>query len=250
VENDRVIGGMTGRCSKAAIELYKIFVRGECVITNSRTAEMAKLTENASRDVSIAFANELSIVCDQLNIDVWELIKLANRHPRVNILKPGPGVGGHCIAVDPWFIISKTPEATKLMHAARQINDTKPLWVIEKVKSAVTDFLSSNLSKTIGDVTVACFGLTFKPDIDDLRESPALKITQKLAELNSFEVLGVEPNIVQLSPEIKKTIKLVDFTQALKDADICVFLVDHAVFSSIHESDLDNKIIVDAVGKW
>jgi UDP-N-acetyl-D-mannosaminuronic acid dehydrogenase len=250
VANDRVIGGLTKSCSNAAIELYKIFVRGDCVITNSRTAEMAKLTENASRDVSIAFANELSVICDQLDIDVWELIKLSNRHPRVNILKPGPGVGGHCIAVDPWFVISKTPDASKLMHAARQINDAKPLWVIEKVKSAVTDFLSLNLSKTIGDVTVACFGLAFKPDIDDLRESPALKITQKLAELNSFEVLGVEPNIVQLSPEIKKTIKLVDFTQALKDADICVFLVDHAIFSSIHESDLDNKIIVDIVGKW
>lgn len=140
VENDRVIGGMTPRCSERSIELYKTFVKGECVITNARTAEMAKLTENSSRDVQIAFANELSIICDKLDINVWELIALANRHPRVNILQPGPGVGGHCIAVDPWFIVSKTPEEAQIIHTARKVNDNKPKWVVNKVKLAIANF--------------------------------------------------------------------------------------------------------------
>ena len=140
VENDRVIGGMTAKCSARSVELYKTFVQGECVITNARTAEMAKLTENSCRDVQIAFANELSIICDKLDIDVWELISLANRHPRINILQPGPGVGGHCIAVDPWFIVSKTPDEAQIIHTARKVNDSKPQWVINKVKLAVADF--------------------------------------------------------------------------------------------------------------
>ncbi|MDE0568072.1 UDP-N-acetyl-D-mannosamine dehydrogenase, partial [Shewanella sp. K8] len=169
VENDRVIGGMTAKCSERAIELYKTFVEGECVVTNARTAEMAKLTENSCRDVQIAFANELSIICDKLNINVWELISLANRHPRINILQPGPGVGGHCIAVDPWFIVSKTPDEAKIIHTARQINDAKPEWVIDKVKIAIADFLQANPGKSVEDVTIASFGLAFKPDIDDLR---------------------------------------------------------------------------------
>ena len=176
VQNDRVIGGMTPKCSEAAARLYKTFVQGECVITNARTAEMCKLTENSFRDVNIAFANELSIICDKLDINVWELIKLANRHPRVNILQPGPGVGGHCIAVDPWFIVSAAPEEARLIRTAREVNDSKPEWVIEKVKLAVAEYLMANPDKTAKDVTIACFGLAFKPDIDDLRESPPFRL--------------------------------------------------------------------------
>lgn len=158
VQNDRVIGGMTAKCSAAAVQLYKIFVEGECIVTNSRTAEMCKLTENSFRDVNIAFANELSIICDKLDINVWELIRLANLHPRVNILQPGPGVGGHCIAVDPWFIISQLPEQARLIGTAREINDSKPVWVVEKVRQAVSRFLQEHPEKTAKDVTIACFG--------------------------------------------------------------------------------------------
>lgn len=188
VENDRVIGGMTSQCSEAAASLYKIFVDAECIITNSRTAEMAKLTENSFRDVNIAFANELSIICDKLDIDVWDLIRLSNRHPRVDILQPGPGVGGHCIAVDPWFIVNKTPDEAKLIHAARLVNDGKP--------GVVTDAIVEQ-AKILKTNKVVCLGAAFKPDIDDLRESPALKIISKLAEMD-YEVLVVEPNILVL----------------------------------------------------
>ncbi|TOM16030.1 UDP-N-acetyl-D-mannosamine dehydrogenase, partial [Vibrio parahaemolyticus] len=198
VENDRVIGGMSARCSERSVELYKTFVQGECVVTNARTAEMAKLTENSSRDVQIAFANELSIICDKLDINVWELIALANRHPRVNILQPGPGVGGHCIAVDPWFIVSNTPAEAQLIHTARKVNDGKPEWVINKVKLAIAEFLQANPDKTAREVTVACYGLAFKPDIDDLRESPAMEITKEIAAMHSGRVIAVEPNIKKL----------------------------------------------------
>ena len=250
VENDRVIGGMTNKCSQASIEVYKTFVEGDCVVTNARTAEMAKLTENSSRDVSIAFANELSIICDKLDIDVWELINLANLHPRVNILQPGPGVGGHCIAVDPWFIISKTPDESKLIHTARQVNDHKPQWVIEKVKMAVAEFLSKNQNKTIKDVTVACFGLAFKPNIDDLRESPALNITKELATLNFGKLLAVEPNIVDLPDSLKNDIELVSIDSAIDCSDICILLVDHAEFKLIDKSILNDAIIIDCKGIW
>jgi UDP-N-acetyl-D-mannosaminuronic acid dehydrogenase len=185
VQNDRVIGGMTSKCSEAAANLYRIFVKGECVLTNARTAEMCKLTENSFRDVNIAFANELSVICDELDINVWELIKLANRHPRVNILQPGPGVGGHCIAVDPWFIVSRTPELANLIRSARQVNDSKPDWVVEKVKLAVADYLQANPNKTAKDVTIACYGLAFKPDIDDLRESPSCDVVNKISEMHA-----------------------------------------------------------------
>ena len=195
VQNDRVIGGMTPKCSEAAARLYKTFVKGDCVITKARTAEMCKLTENSFRDVNIAFANELSIICDKLDINVWELIKLANRHPRVNILQPGPGVGGHCIAVDPWFIVSQTPDEARLIRTAREVNDRKPEWVIDKVKIAVTEYLQANPSKNAKDVTIACFGLAFKPNIDDLRESPALKICILLAQYHKGTLLVVEPHI-------------------------------------------------------
>jgi UDP-N-acetyl-D-mannosaminuronic acid dehydrogenase len=231
VENDRVIGGLTAKCSEQAVELYKAFVQGDCVVTNSRTAEMAKLTENSCRDVQIAFANELSIICEKLDIDVWELISLANRHPRINILQPGPGVGGHCIAVDPWFIVAKTPEQAQLIHTARKVNDSKPQWVIDKVKIAIADFLQANPNKTAKDVTIACYGLAFKPDIDDLRESPALFITKELANYHLGAVLAVEPNIKKL-PKMVRNIKLVALGEASK-ADIGVLLVKHIQFSSI-----------------
>src|SRR3990167_1787421 len=163
VQNDRVIGGMTTKCSEAAVRLYKTFVEGECVITNARTAEMCKLTENSFRDVNIAFANELSIICDKLHINVWELIRLANRHPRVNILQPGPGVGGHCIAVDPWFIVSKTPEAARLIRTAREVNDSKPHWVLDQVRAAIGACLMADASRTASEVVLAVYGLAFKP---------------------------------------------------------------------------------------
>ncbi|EJO4049280.1 UDP-N-acetyl-D-mannosamine dehydrogenase, partial [Vibrio parahaemolyticus] len=233
VENDRVIGGMSARCSERSVALYRTFVQGECVVTNSRTAEMAKLTENSSRDVQIAFANELSIICDKLDINVWELIALANRHPRVNILQPGPGVGGHCIAVDPWFIVSKTPEEAQIIHTARKVNDGKPDWVINKVKLAIAEFLQANPDKTARDVTVACYGLAFKPDIDDLRESPAMAITQKIAEMHAGRVIAVEPNIDAV-PEKLKHVELMDFEVAPKEADIQVLLVDHLEFKKIN----------------
>ncbi|MEW4538190.1 UDP-N-acetyl-D-mannosamine dehydrogenase, partial [Vibrio cholerae] len=202
VENDRVIGGMTAKCSERAAELYKIFVQGECIVTNVRTAEMAKLTENSFRDVNIAFANELSIICDKLDINVWELITLANRHPRVNILQPGPGVGGHCIAVDPWFIVSKTPEQARLIRTAREVNDSKPDWVIDKVKLSIAEFLQANPSKTVRDITIACYGLAFKPDIDDLRESPSMHIALQISNFHAGKVVFVEPNIEKLPVKI------------------------------------------------
>ncbi|EKD1483894.1 UDP-N-acetyl-D-mannosamine dehydrogenase [Vibrio alginolyticus] len=246
VENDRVIGGMSTRCSERSVELYRTFVQGDCVVTNARTAEMAKLTENSSRDVQIAFANELSIICDKLDINVWELIALANRHPRVNILQPGPGVGGHCIAVDPWFIVSKTPEEAQIIHTARKVNDGKPDWVINKVKLAIAEFLQANPDKTARDVTVACYGLAFKPDIDDLRESPAMAITQKIAEMHAGRVIAVEPNI-ELIPEKLKHVELMDFEVAPKEADIQVLLVDHKEFKSCA---IKTGLVIDTKGIW
>lgn len=246
VQNDRVIGGISATCSKRSVELYKIFVEGECIITNARTAEMAKLTENSSRDVQIAFANELSMICDKLDINVWELISLANRHPRVNILQPGPGVGGHCIAVDPWFIVSKTPVEARLIHMARVVNDSKPDWVIGKVKIAIADFLQANPEKTAKDVTIACYGLAFKPDIDDLRESPAMVITQKIAEMHSGRVIAVEPNINSI-PENLNQVELMDFEIASKEADIQVLLVDHKEFK---ECSINNGLVIDTKGIW
>lgn len=246
VENDRVIGGITDKCSDAAIELYKAFVEGECVKTNARTAEMAKLTENSCRDVQIAFANELSVICDKLSIDVWELISLANRHPRINILQPGPGVGGHCIAVDPWFIVSKTPAEANIIHTARKVNDSKPKWVIEKVKLAIANYLLKNTEKTARDVKVACYGLAFKPDIDDLRESPALDITKELSEIHVGQIFAVEPNVHALPAEFKN-IELVDFEKAKDIADVHVLLVDHKDFK---QTKLSTEFLVDTKGIW
>ncbi|MEL0609346.1 UDP-N-acetyl-D-mannosamine dehydrogenase [Vibrio echinoideorum] len=246
VENDRVIGGMSTRCSERSVDLYKTFVLGDCVITNARTAEMAKLTENSCRDVQIAFANELSVICDKLNIDVWELISLANRHPRINILQPGPGVGGHCIAVDPWFIVSKTPEEAQLIHTARKVNDAKPEWVINKVKLAIADFLQAHSDKTAKEVTIACYGLAFKPDIDDLRESPAMLIAKKIVEMHAGNVVVVEPNVAKLPISLINA-DFCDFEQASKKAEIHVLLVDHKEFKL---DPISNGLIIDTKGIW
>jgi len=246
VENDRIIGGMTPACSKMAIDLYKIFVLGNCVITDVRTAEMAKLTENSFRDVNIAFANELSMICDKLDIDVWELIQLANRHPRVNILRPGSGVGGHCIAIDPWFIVSKTPDLACLIEAARTVNDSKPDWVIEKIQATLGAWLMEHPGKTAAETTIACYGLAFKPDIDDLRESPALEIALKLTDIHVGRVLSVEPNI-EVLPDHLGTLTLANVVEAKASADIHVFLVAHKIF---RDEIAPQRYQVDAVGLW
>ena len=213
-----------------------------------RTAEMVKLTENSCRDVQIAFANELSIICDEFKINVWELISLANRHPRINILQPGPGVGGHCIAVDPWFIVSKTPENSKLIHTARKINDSKPEWVINKIKIAISDYLQENPEKSINDVTVACYGLSFKPNIDDLRESPALYITRQVQDFHCGDVLAVEPNVDSID-EILPKVTLSTLKRASEVADVHVLLVDHEDFKN---KSINSQFIIDTkeFGKW
>lgn len=240
VSNDRIIGGMTAKCSERATELYKTFVRGDCITTNSRTAEMAKLTENSFRDVNIAFANELSIICDKLKVNVWELTALANRHPRVNILSPGPGVGGHCIAVDPWFIVDSAPEEARIIRTAREINDGKPLYVIEQVKKAADQFKRP---------VIACLGLAFKADIDDLRESPALDITTQLAKLNVGKILAVEPNIKQLPAKLAaENVELASLQDALEQANVLVVLVDHKPFKALTNADINTKVVVDTRG--
>ncbi len=233
VQNDRVIGGMTPKCSEVAVRLYKTFVQGECIVTSARTAEMCKLTENSFRDVNIAFANELSIICDKLGVDVRELIRLANRHPRVNILQPGPGVGGHCIAVDPWFIVSAAPEQARLIRAAREVNDGKPEWVIEKVKAEVSDYLLAHSGQSAKEINIACLGIAFKPDIDDLRQSPALEIALKLSEIVPGRIVAVEPNIQNLPDRMQKKIALMSLDEALSETQIILLLVAHKDFYGI-----------------
>ena len=245
VANDRVIGGMTRKASELAVALYKTFVEGECIVTDARTAEMCKLTENSFRDVNIAFANELSIISDKLDINVWELIALANRHPRVNILQPGAGVGGHCIAVDPWFIVDTAPDEARLIRTARMVNDYKPEWVLEKVKAGITDALAKKPGSTMADIKVACLGLAFKPDIDDLRESPAVAITLKIADLGC-QVLAVEPNIEHLPQKLEQAnLSLSSLANAIKEADVICVLVKHRSFIE-HLKAIGHAI--DAVG--
>ncbi|WP_440464607.1 UDP-N-acetyl-D-mannosamine dehydrogenase [Psychrobacter sp. ASPA161_6] len=231
ISNDRIIGGMTKESTNKAQEVYRIFVEGDLLATNSRTAEMAKLTENASRDVSIAFANELSIISDKLGINVWELIELANHHPRVNILQPGAGVGGHCIAVDPWFIVNQNPNEAKIIRAAREINDSKPDWVIEKINAEVNKLKTQGIEKP----TVALLGLAFKPNIDDLRESPAVHIAREMLDVDSAELLLVEPNIDKL-PKTLDSGKLVSLSEAIDIADVIAILVAHDDFAKIEIS--------------
>ncbi|OTA20936.1 UDP-N-acetyl-D-mannosaminuronate dehydrogenase [Xenorhabdus beddingii] len=249
IKNDRVVGGMTAKSSRRASELYNIFLEGECVITNAKTAEMCKLTENSFRDVNIAFANELSLICAEQDINVWELIRLANRHPRVNILQPGPGVGGHCIAVDPWFIVSQNPEQARLIHTARLVNDSKPLWVVDQVKAAVADCLTES-GKRANEIKIACFGLAFKPNIDDLRESPAVHITEMVAQWHAGQTVAVEPNVHELPHALKGLVELMDVEPALAEADVVLMLVDHSQFKAIHCDAIKQKWVVDTKGVW
>jgi len=239
VENDRVIGGMTRRCSELAAELYRVFVRGECVLTDARTAEMCKLTENSFRDVNIAFANELSVICESLDINVWELIRLSNRHPRVDILQPGPGVGGHCIAVEPWFIVDSAPEHARLIRTARTVNDDKPNYVLDRIE---------HVAKRFREPVIACLGLAFKADIDDLRESPAVGIVRELANREVGQVIAVEPNIRQLPASLEGRVMLGEIADALARADIVVILVDHRQFKRIDPMKLHTKIVIDTRG--
>ena len=249
IKNDRVIGGMTPKCSARASALYKIFLEGECVLTNARTAEMCKLTENSFRDVNIAFANELSLICAEQGINVWELIRLANRHPRVNILQPGPGVGGHCIAVDPWFIVAQNPQQARLIHTARLVNDGKPLWVVDRVKAAVADCLAAT-NKRASEVKIACFGLAFKPNIDDLRESPAVEVAHLIADWHSGETLVVEPNVEHLPASLVGHVALKTIAEALQQADVIVMLVDHQHFKAIRPEEIKQSWVVDTKGVW
>jgi UDP-N-acetyl-D-mannosaminuronic acid dehydrogenase len=246
VENDRIIGGVTKQCAERARELYKIFVEADCLITDCRTAELSKLVENSFRDVNIAFANELSLICDKLGINVWELIKLANRHPRVNILQPGPGVGGHCIAVDPWFIVDSAPDEAKLIRTARLVNDGKPSFVLGKVSQAI-----EATGKERSELAIACLGLAFKPDIDDLRESPALEIAKQVGLMGFAKLILVEPNI-NVIPQgfAPQTTELIGLESALTTADVVVLLVDHKPFKEMDLGMLSAKQVVDTRGIW
>ena len=241
--NDRIIGGIDEASTEKTVDFYKHFVKGALLKTDARTAELSKLTENSFRDVNIAFANELSIICEKLDISVWELIRLANRHPRVNILQPGPGVGGHCIAVDPWFIVDSAPAEARLIRTARQVNDNKPHYVMSKVYEAIKGIVSPK---------IACLGLAFKPDIDDLRESPSLQITYDLAAAGKAQIFAVEPNIQTLPLKLQnmKNVSLMEYHEAINKADIVLLLVDHKEFKTLDKEMLKGKIIIDTRGIW
>lgn len=241
VTNDRIVGGITPEAAQRSRDLYQVFCQGEILLTDAATAEAAKLVENSFRDVNIAFANELSLVADRLGIDVWELIRLANHHPRVNILQPGPGVGGHCIAVDPWFLVDAAPQEARLIRTAREVNDAKPRWVLDKVLDAVAG---------VEAPVVAAYGLAFKPNIDDLRESPAAEIVRELATTSpEMTVLAVEPHIDELPAALADlpNVRLVDAEEALARADAHALLVDHTVFRGLAER-LTTKRLVDTRG--
>ena len=241
--NDRVVGGLSPRCSARAVELYQIFVEGECLITDAATAELVKLAENSYRDVNIAFANELSRVAGRLGVDVWDVVELANRHPRVDILKPGPGVGGHCIAVDPWFIVDSAPDETDLIRAARRVNDAKPAYIARLVLDA---------AQGRDRPAVACLGLAYKAETDDLRQSPAVEIVRLLADGLKGDILVVEPhvNAIPESLEGLAGVRLVDLEEAISKAQIVVLLTDHAAFSSMDKSMLQGKAVIDTRGAW
>ena len=242
--NDRIVGTLNGNAGERARDLYQLFCEGEFLMTDARTAELSKLTENAYRDVNIAFANELSMIADGLDINVWELIELANHHPRVNILQPGPGVGGHCIAVDPWFIVATAPEQSSLIKTARDVNDSKPGFVLDKLIPQ---------AKRINEVKIATLGLAFKPNIDDLRESPARQIVNRLAEeLPEATILAVEPNIEELPAELeaRENVTLTETETAIEQADIVLLLVDHNEFINLDASLLAQKIVHDTRGVW
>lgn len=239
VQNDRVIGGITPNCATRAAALYKSFVEGDCLTTNCRVAETVKLTENSFRDVNIAFANELSVIADDLGVDVWDVIKLANRHPRVNILQPGPGVGGHCIAVDPWFLVASSPKAARLIRTAREVNDFKATYTERRVR-ALLDAVPGK---------VALLGLAFKPDIDDFRESPAMEIALSLAKTRGQRIMVVEPFAEELPPGFTGTgAELVSLDHALQTAEVIVVLVDHTAFKHLLPADLAGKLVFDTRG--
>jgi UDP-N-acetyl-D-mannosaminuronic acid dehydrogenase len=243
VENSRILGGVDSASTAQALDFYKIFVTGELYPTNSKTAELSKLAENTYRDVNIALANEFSLICKDNSIDVWEMIRLANRHPRVNILNPGPGVGGHCIAVDPWFIIENSPEKTKLMRTAREINESMPLRVVDEI-SILADKLKSPI--------IACLGLTYKANVSDYRESPSLEIVKKLAKKSNYKILVVEPNVeqVDLLFHTYRNVQTRNLEDAIYEADILLVLVGHSQFIKIDKSKIIGKIVVDKVGIW
>lgn len=236
VENDRVIGGLTPKCAEVARQLYSSFVKGQIHITDSTTAEMVKLVENSFRDVNIAFANELSIICERLHLNVWELIKLANLHPRVNILRPGPGVGGHCMAVDPWFIVDACPDEARLIKTARQVNDSKPGHVVNRVAHA---------AGRLKNPVIGVLGLSYKQDIDDLRESPAVEIAHSLKKMNIGRIMVCEP-FCQKHPDFE----LFQLDQLLREADILLLLVAHQQFRKIAPEVLKPKIVIDTCGIW
>lgn len=241
VTNDRISGGLTPEASEKAKELYECFCTAEIFLTDAYSAELSKLAENSYRDVNIAFANELSMICDHLGMDVWEVIKLSNRHPRVNILTPGPGVGGHCIAVDPWFIVDAAPEQAKLIRTARVVNESKPEHVIAQVESK---------AKRFKEPVIACLGLAFKANVDDLRESPALEITKRITEIEGAKVLVAEPYISELPKGLKDPCELMDAGEAVEAADIVVLLVDHKAFASLSHPILAEKMVIDTRGFW
>ncbi|MEO0882814.1 MAG: UDP-N-acetyl-D-mannosamine dehydrogenase [Pseudomonadota bacterium] len=243
IQNDRIVGGVTPACAEKARAFYEIFVSGEIFVTKSRCAEAVKLLENAYRDVNIALANEVSVLFEKLNVDTWDAIRLANKHPRVNVLNPGPGVGGHCIAVDPWFLISANSNLAELMHTARRVNDNKPQHVLDKVAKQIERFK---------DPVVACLGVTYKPDVDDLRESPALDVATQIAEQGLSRVLIVEPNLHKLPRKLAgiDCTELVDLNTALADADIIVVLVAHKHFRGIDRRNIYERIVIDTVGAW
>lgn len=241
IQNDRVVGGLTPASTERAIALYKQLVESECIATDADTAELVKLAENAYRDVNIAFANELSLICTRLGLNVWEVIKLANHHPRVNILRPGPGVGGHCIAVDPWFIVHSAPAESRLIRAAREVNDGKPEVVLEAIRAAAAKQPSS---------PIACLGLAFKPDIDDLRHSPALEIVARLAGAHRGEILAVEPHVDALPAALanSRSVQLVGIDEALERAGVVAILVNHRAFAAIDPRRLASKAVINACG--
>ena len=242
VVNDRIVGGADDASTDAAAKFYRSFVSGNVLTTTARTAELVKLVENTYRDVNIAFANELSLICDELDMDVWELIDLANHHPRVDILMPGPGVGGHCLAVDPWFIVDSVPTVARLIRTAREVNESKPRHIVERILVR---------ARRIKEPVIGCFGLAYKADIDDLRESPALKIVESLAAEGVGRVVVVEPYVSRLPDSlVQQNVSLVDQSTALEVSDIIVGLVDHQPFKEIRAADLAEKIVIDARGIW
>jgi UDP-N-acetyl-D-mannosaminuronic acid dehydrogenase len=242
--NDRVIGGLTPACAARAVELYQTFCHGKLIVTDASSAEMAKLAENAYRDVNIAFANELSLICQRLGLDVWEIRQMANHHPRVEILRPGPGVGGHCIAVDPWFIVESAPDLAQLTRTARAVNDHMPTHTADQIVAT---------SRRFRDPRIACLGLAFKADVGDLRESPAVDITARIAAaLPDVKVLAVEPHVPSLPGQLDDldNVVLTDASHAVADSDVIALLVDHSCFRAIKKSQLAGKVVYDTRGMW